>query len=110
MLYAVFNVLLLALVVRIVYVFATQYRKAEGTQIDKILQAADGSATILWSRFVSLVASSSSLLCVVADYLDAPGIKDQIQAILKPEYVAWTLLGMAVITEMSRRRTLNEKV
>jgi hypothetical protein len=110
MIYTVFNVLLLALIVRIVYVFVMQYRKAEGTMIDKVLQAADGSATILWSRFVSLVASSSSLLCVAADYLNAPGIKDQIQAVLKPEYVAWTLLAMAIVTEVSRRRTLDEKV
>lgn len=83
-----------------------EYKHATGTIWQRLIAAGKGSATILWSRFVAVVTAGSVGLAELAEWLNAPGLKDAIQAYLKPDYVAAFTLFVVIITEVARRRTL----
>lgn len=96
----------LALLARIVFDFLRAYIPAPGTIWQKLLAAGKASATILWARFVMLVGLASAGLVNLADFANAPGIADGIKAVMQPQYVAWLVFGIALVTELARRRTL----
>lgn len=66
-----------------------------------------GSVTILWARFLTLVGMLLSVLGLVADLAGAPGIQENITALLEPKYIPYYLIAISLISEMARRRTLN---
>jgi len=71
------------------------------------LDAAQGSATILWSKFVMLVGSLTGLLVSVTDYFNEPAISNAIKTYMTPQ--AWTavMLAVTVITIWARKRTIS---
>jgi hypothetical protein len=103
--YVIFGIL----VVASLYVGGTviaQYVSATGTIWQRLLQAAQGSATILWAKFTILVAALAGWLGEGATYLGDPSIASAIQAALKPEYVAIFTIFVMVVTVWARKRTL----
>lgn len=58
------------------------------------------SLTIVWARFMLAVG-------LVLAVLTAPGVHESIVGgLLKPEWVPYYLIAIAVLTEFARRRTL----
>ena len=88
------------------YVLYTQYRASTSTGWQRYLDAAEGSATILWARFSRLVAALAALIAMVPDYLGDPALSQEIKANLKPEYVVLFVVGVQAITIWARKRTL----
>jgi hypothetical protein len=103
-----YYLVLLAILNWVVYSFAVEYRRSEATGFQRVLDAAKGSATILWSKFVVLVGALSSILMGAADTLNMPEIKMTIEKYLTPEHMALVLVGVAVITQWARQRTLED--
>lgn len=89
-----------------IWEFVRDYSAAEGSAWERLLAAGKGSATIAWSRFSAIVAAMAGTLSGLADWLNAPGVSEAIQSCLKPEWVALYVLGVALIAELARRRTL----
>ena len=88
------------------YTMAKTYQATPGTALQKIIAAARGSLTILWSRFVALVGLATVGLTNVADFAGDPAVGAAIQTYLKPQYVAAAMVIIAIITEYARKRTL----
>jgi hypothetical protein len=86
--------------------FARDYIATTGSIGERLLAAGKGSATIVWSRFSAVVAALAGALSGLADWLNAPGVSEAIQSCLKPEWVALYVLGLALVSEFARRRTL----
>lgn len=101
---AALDVILAGLLGFYVYEFAIGYKEAKGTTWQRVLAGAKGSATILWARFVQAVTASVTLLVSLADLLNAPQVGQAIQQYAKPQYVAAIFVGIAIITEIARRR------
>jgi hypothetical protein len=104
----ILTLVLLATVAVIAYSVIAQYRAATGTNWQRLSAAFKGSATILWARVVALAGAGAGVIGGTADWFGAPGIKDAIQGFLKPEYVPFYILLIAVVTELARRRTIKE--
>ncbi len=64
------------------------------------------SLTILWARIVALTGLLLAFSDPLLDLFSAPGVKDQVQAILDPKYVPFYVIVIAVVTELARRRSL----
>lgn len=88
------------------YTLYTQYRASSATGWHRYLDAAEGSATILWQKFVMVVSVAAGGLASIAEYFNEPSISSAIQAALKPQYVAAFMVFVAVITIWARKRTL----
>ena len=86
--------------------FIVGYANATGTFWDRALTAGKGSATILWQRLVIFTSGLSALLVELATYFNVPQIDSAIQAVLKPQYIGFFTIAVAVVTEFARRRTL----
>ena len=84
----------------------TEYRASTNTGWKRWLDAAEGSATILWAKFVMAVGALAGGLSQFADYLGEPSISSAIQSVLKPQYVAAFVIFVAVVTVWARKRTL----
>lgn len=97
---------LIALLVIFGILFAKQFATAQGDIFSRILAAGRNSATIAWQRFVIIISTAAASLSFVADYFNAPGVSDAIKSVLKPEYVAAFVVGVALISELARRRSL----
>lgn len=85
----------------IIYRAVVNYRATPGTSW---LTAFENSATIAWQRVVMASSFLIAGLAGMADYANAPGVSDAIKACLKPEYVPFIFAGIALITEIARRR------
>jgi len=72
----------------------------------RIAAAFHGSATIVVARLTALVAAGLEVLSNGADLFGAPGIRDAVQGVIPSSYWPFVLLGVALTTEMARRRTL----
>lgn len=103
MLNVLFFFLMLGLINYVIYSFIVGYKRT-----GKVLGAFRHSATILWARFVALVGASAGVLAGLADTLNMPEVREVIQSVMKPEYVAFFIIFIAVITEWARSRTLGE--
>lgn len=104
MITTIINVVLIGLVGFYAYEFYRGYRAATGTLWERLVAGAKGSATILWARFVQVVAALTTWLVSASDLLNAPSVGQAIQTYLKPEYVAAAFVLIAVISEVARRR------
>lgn len=67
------------------------------------------SATILWARCIAALGLMFEAVVQLADLLGAPGIQEHVTALLDPKYVPVYLIGIAMISEIARRRTLISK-
>jgi hypothetical protein len=104
----IYYLVLLAVLNWVVYSFITEYKKAEGSGFERLINAARGSATVLWSKFVIAVGAVASVLMGAADALNMPEVKTSIQIYLTPEHTALLLIGVAVVTQWARGRTLSD--
>lgn len=99
----------LATAVFAVYVVVTiylQYRKeTQPTQWGRLLAAAKDSQTILWNRFVYVLAGVVAQLDNIADFLNAPELKNFIDTwIGNPQLVSAVMLFIAFISIQARLR------
>jgi hypothetical protein len=97
---------LIALVAYSAIDLAIRYRVTVGSPWERLIVAGRDSATILWQRFVIIVAGLAGSLGELADWLNEPALKEAIQASLKPEYVAVFTVAVALVTIVARKRTL----
>jgi hypothetical protein len=63
------------------------------------------SLTILWAR---LVAIAGLLLAAVQSLLQDPNVTGAIQSALQPKYIPYYVIGIGLITELARRRTVDK--
>lgn len=73
---------------------------------NQVLTRVRRSVTIIWARILGIIG----VLLSGASLLDAPGLQENVVALLNPKYVPLYLIAIAVITELARRRTLNKPV
>lgn len=99
----VIGILLLVFLGLVIYSFIKKYRETSGTVKERLISAY-GSLTILWQRFVTLIASGIGSLVWLADLLNAPGVASAIQTWMQPEYVALAMVLIAIVSELARRR------
>ena len=60
------------------------------------------SLTILWAR---LLALGGLLLAFGQSLLADPSVDDAVRSLLKPDYIPYYMIAIALITELCRRRT-----
>ena len=65
------------------------------------------SMTILWARVVLMVGFLLEVLAFFSDLVGIPGVSESVQGLLDPKYVPFYLIGIGIITELARRRTLS---
>jgi hypothetical protein len=63
------------------------------------------SVTILWARVVAL----TGLLLAASDaLLTDPNVAAAIQSVLQPKWIPYFIIGIGLITELARRRTVEK--
>lgn len=97
---------LLTIAAYVAYVVVSSYLASTGTAWERLLATSQNSATILWSKFVMLLGFATAGMDFVADLLGMPEVKDMIQSVMKPQYVAVFVLAVAAITILARKRTM----
>jgi len=95
-----------ALAAFIGYRFVQRYRAAEGSTWDKLLIAAKGSATVLWSYVVMAGGYGFTWSINAADAFNLPDVRMWIQAHLSPELFGVALVTVALVSFLARLRTL----
>src|SRR5918993_4505920 len=101
----IFAACALAVVVAAVRI-AIRYRQSAGSTWERIVHTAEGSATVLWAYVTAAGGFALQLAGQGADMLELPGMKDQIQTLLKPEWVGSFLFLVGLVTVVARLRTL----
>jgi hypothetical protein len=102
----IFAILFVAMLSYAGWTIYTEYSASKETGFHRWIDAAEGSATILWSKFVMIVTALAGLLAEGADYFNAPGVGDAIKAVMKPEYVMAGMILISLVTVWARKRTL----
>lgn len=95
-----------SLLAYIAYVVSSAWKNQTGTVWQRILGTANESATILWAKFVAAIAIIVGGMDYIADIIGAPEVKDAIQGVMNPKYVAGFLVAVALITVIARKRTM----
>lgn len=88
------------------YVIFSSWKNQTGTVWQRILGTANESATILWAKFVAAIAIIVGGMDYIADMVGSPEVKEAIQGVINPKYVAGFLLAVALITVIARKRTM----
>lgn len=102
-----FTVAIIALAAYFAVTLYINYRKAVGTTWQRLVTAAESSATMLWAKFCAILAALVSQLDNIADIAGQPEAKTFIDSwIGNPKIIAAVMLGIAVITMAARKRTL----
>jgi hypothetical protein len=70
------------------------------------LNAAQGSATILWAKFCIFVGALAGLLSQAADYLGDPSVSQAIQSRSSRNMWRSSLIFVSVVSIWARKRTL----
>lgn len=103
----IFSIAILLIAAWIVWTFVQAYWREQGSTFNRLLGAAQESATILWSKFCVVVAAIVAQLGDIADMLGQPEAKEAINAWLgNPKVVAGVMLAIAAITITARKRTI----
>lgn len=89
--------------------FALAFRASEGTVWERLLATSRHSATWLWSKVLLVAGSLIQVAQNAATWLNMPEVSTFIQANLPPEWVGYMLLFVAVMTFLSRMRSLVDK-
>ncbi len=88
------------------YTLYTNYRGSTQTGWHRYLDAAEGSATILWAKVSMIVASLAGGLASIADYFNEPTVGAAIQKYMTPTTASALGIIFAVVTIWARKRTL----
>jgi len=103
----VFSLILLGLIGVYVYDFVQRYRASTSIALKgKLIDAFHGSATISVARVTALLASLCDVVPMIADIFGATGVSSSIQGIIPTGAVPYYMVGISVLTELARRRTL----
>jgi hypothetical protein len=95
----------LALIGFVCWTVYSQYRLTTGTVFQRLLAGARNSATILWSKFVAVIALITMQLDNVADLLGSPELKEFInQWVGNPKTIAAVMLIISGVTIYARLR------
>ena len=106
MINAVILTLVAALAAFAVYKFVERYREATGSTWQKLLTAAQGSASMLW-HYITVAGGTVMVWSTnAADAFNLPDVRDFIQGHLSPEMFGITLVAIALIGMFARWRTL----
>ncbi|HEY1361496.1 MAG TPA: hypothetical protein VGF60_04580 [Xanthobacteraceae bacterium] len=100
------DVLVLAALAYVAIDAVRSFTRAAGSLWQRLLAVGKQSSTLLWQRFVVLVAGLADALAWAADLLGEPSVASALQAHLKPSTVAAVMVAVAIVSELARRRTL----
>lgn len=89
-----------------VYAYVRAFREATGTVWQRAVEAAKGSATILWNGFVGAASAITLAAEKVAVFLNMPEVATFINQTVPVTYVAWALITITGISILARLRTL----
>lgn len=91
----------------VIYVYVRAYRESDPVErwYCRAWVAARGSLTLLWNYFVIAATGIITQLANVASIFD-PGTAATIQSQIPVEWLAYFLVGMAVLTVATRMRSL----
>lgn len=95
--------------IAVYYVYSTyrRYQAATGGAWQRLLSSAQGSATMLWSRFVAALAATVGVIGEAGNSIGLPQAQDYAEKLLgNPRYVAVAMIVFSAITALARRRTL----
>lgn len=82
------------------------YHESRNVGLPRLWDAAYGSATKLWAKFVMLLAAIVANLDTAADILGMPEMRGHIDMLLgNPKIVAGIMLGISIVTLRARSRT-----
>lgn len=95
---------ILAAVAWLVLSFVREVSASSGTLWQRMLAAAEQSATILWQKFVIVVGALTAVLTELATWLNEPSLVEPIKAVMQPQYVAYFTIFVALVTVWARRR------
>ena len=94
------------LAIYIAFTFIREYREAQGSTWDRLLEAGRDSATILVQKIAILISGIGSVTALLGEWLDIPGLKEAVQSALKPEYVVAFVVVTALVSWFARKRTM----
>jgi hypothetical protein len=84
-----------------------RYRAASGAIWDRLLSSAKDSATMLMTKLSVVLAAIVANIGDAADFVGLPSIREYAEKLLaSPKSVAVTMLAMALIIAIARKRTL----
>jgi hypothetical protein len=90
----------------VVYSLVDQYRQSTNTGYKRLWDAAYGSATKLWAKFVIVVAGVTANLDSLADFLGMPELKTAIDIYIgNPKIIAGVMLVISLVSIKARNRT-----
>jgi len=95
-----------AVIAYLVFMVYKGYRAEQGTVWEKFVAGFRSSLTIFWGWINAISVSAVSLLVLVSQALDTPGIKESITPYMKPEYMLIYVLVVSVGSMLARSRTL----
>ena len=73
--------------------------------LDQIKAWFKNSLTILWARIVAL---SGVVLAAFVNLASDPNSTSVIQQALQPKYLPYWIIGIGIVTEVARRRTVGK--
>jgi hypothetical protein len=96
----------LAIASYVAYSLYDQYRQSTATGYQRLWDAAHGSATKLWAKFVMVVAGITANLDSLADLLGMPELKTAIDTYIgNPKIIAGVMLVISLISIKARSRS-----
>lgn len=89
----------------VVVVCAFVLWRESGSSWDRLKGLFRNSLTILWARFLTL---SGVALTLIVSYTSDPSVMTAIQQFIPAEYWPLVIIGVGLITELVRSRSLGE--
>jgi len=97
----------LAVIIYVAWNVYSQYRKAQGSVWERLLASARDSATMLWGKFVIVVAGLVANLDPIAQWIGGPSAEQFLNTYIgDPKILAAALLGVSLVSMWARLRTL----
>lgn len=102
----IFSVAITAFAVYIAWTLYREYSKQDASlsRWSRLIEAARSSQTILWNKFIYIVAGIVAQLDNLADFFNMPQAKDFINQWFTPKTVAAVMLGIAFVSIRARLR------
>jgi hypothetical protein len=88
------------------YHVVISYKVATGSTWERVRAGAMDSATVLWGNLLWVSGAILDLADKAATVLNMPEVSDFIKSNLPPQYVAYGLIAIGVITVVARLRSL----
>ena len=96
----------LAIAAYVTYDLTLNYKASTNIGYKRLWDAAYGSATKLWAKFVIVVAGVTANLDSLADFLGVPELKTAIDTYIgNPKIIAGVMLVISLVSIMARNRT-----